>query len=171
MAQQPRRYRRKPFAVFEHGTRIYAPCPSEDCFRVAATDATGKRFSYKFANEDDARDKARELEAFLASCTPIYGGRTGDRTVGVLASSYIEHLEGRSIRYRERQEAGAPRGTSFGRRAQLQARPSNSWAFESTANRTHFSSWFDLAEAASATPATQVVRPATASTGGWILTS
>lgn len=104
MALQPRRYRRKPFAVFEHGTRIYAPCPSEDCFRVAATDATGKRFSYKFANEDDARDKARELEAFLASRTPIYGGRTGDRTVGVLASSYIEHLEGRSIRYRERQD-------------------------------------------------------------------
>lgn len=104
MGQRARRYRNKPFAVFEHGTRIYAPCPSEDCFRVTTTDAGGRRLSYKLAREDDARAKARELEAFLASRTPIYGGRAGDRTVGVLASLYVEHLAGRSVRYRERQD-------------------------------------------------------------------
>ena len=104
MAQQPRRYRRKPLATFEHGTRIYAPTPSEDCYRVSATDATGRRVSHKFAVESHAREKARELEAFLATRTPLYGGRSGDRTVGVLASLYIDHLEGRSVRYRERQD-------------------------------------------------------------------
>lgn len=104
MAQQPRRYRRKPLATFEHGTRIYAPTPSEDCYRVSATDATGRRVSHKFAIESHAREKARELEAFLATRTPLYGGRSGDRTVGVLASLYIDHLEGRSVRYRERQD-------------------------------------------------------------------
>ncbi|MGH3032794.1 MAG: tyrosine-type recombinase/integrase [Gaiellaceae bacterium] len=104
MAQRPRRYRTKPFAVYEHGTRIYAPCPSEDCYRVSVTDATGTRLFYKFAREEDARVKARELEAYLASRTPIYGGKNGDRTVGVLASLYMEHLAGRSVRYRARQD-------------------------------------------------------------------
>lgn len=28
MPEAPRRYRRKPFAVFENGTRIYAPTKS-----------------------------------------------------------------------------------------------------------------------------------------------
>lgn len=103
--QQQRKYRRKPFAVFEHGTRIYAPTPTEDCYRVSASeDGTGKRLSFKFAREDDARAKARELEAFRASRTPIYGGKSGDRTVGVLAGLYIEHLKTRSTRYRERQD-------------------------------------------------------------------
>lgn len=104
MAQQPRRYRRKPLATFEHGTRIYAPSPSEDCYRVSATDATGRRVSHKFANETHAREKAREIEAFLASHTPLYGGRHGERTVGTLASSYMDHLQGRSVRYQERQD-------------------------------------------------------------------
>lgn len=95
MAQAPRRYRKKPFAVYEHGTRIYAPTKGEDCYRVIAADAAaGKRPAFKFAREDDARAKAREFEAFLASRTPLYGTTDGDRTVGALASAYMRHPEG-----------------------------------------------------------------------------
>jgi hypothetical protein len=32
------RYRKKPFARLEHGTRIYAPSPGEARYRVVATD-------------------------------------------------------------------------------------------------------------------------------------
>jgi hypothetical protein len=71
-----RRYRKKPLAVHEHGTRVYAPSNGEDCYRVIATDVTGRRVFHKFALEDDARAKARELEAYLSSRTPIYGART-----------------------------------------------------------------------------------------------
>ena len=104
MPTNSRRYRKKPLAVLEHGTRVYAPSNGEDCYRVTATDVTGRRVFHKFALEDDARAKARELEAYLSSRTPIYGGKNGDRTVGVLASLYMDHLAGRSVRYRERQD-------------------------------------------------------------------
>ena len=33
-----RRYRKKPLAQFEHGTRIYAPSDGESRYRVVATD-------------------------------------------------------------------------------------------------------------------------------------
>jgi len=44
VAQQPRRYRRKPLATFEHGTRIYAPTPSEDCYRSGLRKGTWRRW-------------------------------------------------------------------------------------------------------------------------------
>lgn len=104
MPSAPRRYRRQPFAVFEHGTRIYATSVGEDCYRVSTSDATGKRLWHKFAREEDARAKAREFEAYLASRTPLYGRRDGERTVGALSTRYMEHLAGKSVRYRERQD-------------------------------------------------------------------
>ena len=33
--------RRSPFAVFEHGTRIYAPSAAEGCYRLVTTDPDG----------------------------------------------------------------------------------------------------------------------------------
>ena len=63
MPTRPRHYRKKPLATFEHGTRIYAPTAGEARYRVVATDSTGSRLFHKLAAEDDARAKARELEA------------------------------------------------------------------------------------------------------------
>lgn len=63
---QGSRYRKKPLAVFEHGTRIYAPSSGEDCYRVTVTTVTGKRLFHKFVREDVARAKARELETYLS---------------------------------------------------------------------------------------------------------
>ena len=105
MAERPRRYRKKPLATFEHGTRIHAPSAGEKRYRVIATDVDGRRVFHKYVREDDARAKARQLEAYLASKTSLYGGRGGDRTVGALASLYVTHLAGRSVRYQERQDA------------------------------------------------------------------
>lgn len=102
MPNETRRYRKKPLAVFEHGTRLYAPSDGEGCYRVVATDGDGKRLFHKFTREEVARAKARELEAYLATNTPVRG--SGDRTVGALAGLYLEHLAGRSRRYQERQE-------------------------------------------------------------------
>lgn len=103
MSDPARRYRKKPLAVFEHGTRLYAPSHGEGCYRVVATDTGGKRLFHKFSREEAARAKARELESYLASNTPIHG--CGDRSVAALATAYLTHLEGRSRRYQERQEA------------------------------------------------------------------
>ena len=105
MSTSPRRYRKKPLAAFEHGTRIYSPTGAEDCYRVTATDATGRRLFHKFASEHGARAKARELEAYLADHTPLSGRRSGERTVATLAGLYLAHLTGRSTRYQERQES------------------------------------------------------------------
>jgi hypothetical protein len=104
VAEGPRRYRKKPLAAFENGTRIYAPSNGEDCYRVIAADAVGNRLFHKFAREEDARAKARELEAYLGSKTPLYGRRDGTRNVGALASVYMDHLASKSARYRERQD-------------------------------------------------------------------
>jgi integrase len=98
-----RRYRKKPLAVFEHGTRIYAPTPDAPRYRVVAADTTGSRIFLKLRTEDDARAKARELEAYLASATPVRGPDEV-RTVAALADRYRESLSTRSARYRERQE-------------------------------------------------------------------
>lgn len=104
MPARPRRYRKKPLAAFEHGTRLYAPTSGERRYRVVATDAAGGRLFHKFASEDDARAKARELEAYLADATPIRSTAERPRTVAALAEGYLAHLGGRSLRYRERQE-------------------------------------------------------------------
>lgn len=99
-----RKYRKKPLAVFENGTRLYAPSPGESRHRVVASDVTGQRMFFKFDSEADARAKARELEAYLGSATPVRGSAEELRTVGALAARYMVHLEGRSTRYRERQD-------------------------------------------------------------------
>lgn len=58
-----RRYRKKPLAQFEHGTRIYAPSGGESRHRVVASDpASGERIFAKLATEEQARAKAREFE-------------------------------------------------------------------------------------------------------------
>ncbi len=103
MASQPRTYRKKPFAVFEHGTRIYAPSRGESRYRVVSTDGGGHRVFCKLASEEAARAKAREIEVHLARRAPLRPP-TGHRTVAALAEGYLEHLGGRSVRYRERQQ-------------------------------------------------------------------
>ena len=101
------RYRKKPLAQFEHGTRIYAPTANEPRFRVVATDPTNdERIFVKCPSEGHARAKARELEQFLAQAAPIRDLRVdGARTVERLAASYVEdHLAELSLRYREKQQ-------------------------------------------------------------------
>jgi hypothetical protein len=100
---QPQRYRKKPLAVFEQGTRIYAPSAGEDRFRVVAGDAAGGRVSYKFRIEPEARAKAREIESFLAAQVPLRARPDQPRTVGTLGAAYLGHLEGRSAGYQDRQ--------------------------------------------------------------------
>jgi hypothetical protein len=61
------RYRKKPLAQLEHGSRIYAPSAGEARYRVVATDpVSGERIFVKCRTEDIARAKARELEQFIA---------------------------------------------------------------------------------------------------------
>ena len=53
------RYRKKPLAQFEHGTRIYAPTANEPRYRVVATDPTNdERIFVKCPSEEHARAKA-----------------------------------------------------------------------------------------------------------------
>jgi len=103
MHGQPRTYRKKPLAVFERGTRIYAPSRGESRYRVVSSDGVGNRLFYKLASEAAARAKAREIEAHLARRAPLRPP-TGHGTVAALAEGYLEHLGGRSVRYRERQQ-------------------------------------------------------------------
>jgi integrase len=105
MADRRRTYRKKPLAVFEAGTRIYAPSRGEPRYRVVATDAEGNRVFHKAASESDARARAREIEAHLASAVPLGPTPSGPRTVGALAEAYLSSLAGRSRRYRERQDS------------------------------------------------------------------
>jgi hypothetical protein len=61
------RYRKKPLAQLEHGTRIYAPSPSETRYQAVGTDpVSGERIFVKVRTEELARGKARELEQFIA---------------------------------------------------------------------------------------------------------
>lgn len=102
-----RRYRKKPLAQFEHGTRIYAPSEAEPRYRVVASDpASGERIFAKLATEEQARAKAREFEQLLAHTAPIRDPRSeAPRTVSHLAERYsADHLAGLSLRYREKQE-------------------------------------------------------------------
>lgn len=100
------RYRKKPLTQFEHGTRIYAPSDGERTYRVVARDpSTGQRIFAKRATEDEARERAREIEALVASAVPVRSHEDGARTVGALADRYVEdHLTSLSLRYREKQE-------------------------------------------------------------------
>ncbi|HEX5267672.1 MAG TPA: hypothetical protein VFW24_12950 [Acidimicrobiales bacterium] len=104
MSDRPRTYRKKPFAVFEHGTRIYAPTRGELRWRVVAGDAEGTRVFHKVGTEDAARARARVIEADLARHAPLRPAE-GPRTVRALSAAYLASLEGRSFRYRERQAA------------------------------------------------------------------
>lgn len=99
----PRRYR-KPIVAFEYGTRIYAPSDGEPRYRLIAKDPTGTRVFLKFANEEDARRRARQLEAMLASSVSMPGRRHAPATVGLLIDRYLASLGSRSTRYAERQE-------------------------------------------------------------------
>jgi hypothetical protein len=95
----PSRYRKKPLAQLEHGTRIYAPSPSEARYRVVANDpVSGERIFAKCRTEEQARSKARELEQVIAQCAPIRDSAdAGPRTVERLAHRYIDdHLSGLS---------------------------------------------------------------------------
>jgi integrase len=102
----PSRYRKKPLAQLEHGTRIYAPSAGEARYRIVATDPVlGERIFVNCRTEAAARAKARELEGFIAQPAPIRDpGDAGPRTVERLAVRYIEdHLLGLSLRFREKQ--------------------------------------------------------------------
>lgn len=103
VSTHPRSYRRKPLAIFEHGTRLYAPSAGEDRYRVVAMDVGGSRLFYKFVSEAEARRKAREVESYLANRTPLRSTPDQPRTVAALAHDYLLHLRGRSVRYQERQ--------------------------------------------------------------------
>jgi integrase len=103
----PSRYRKKPLAQLEHGTRIYAPSSGETRYRVVTTDPTsGERIFAKCRTEEAARAKARELDDFVGQAAPIRDRTAeGPRTVERLAASYIDdHLSGLSLRYREKQQ-------------------------------------------------------------------
>jgi hypothetical protein len=100
------RYRKKPLAQLEQGTRIYAPSPSKARYRVVATDrVSGERIFVKCRTEDQARARARELEQFIAQSAPVRDPQdAGPRSVERLAGRYIEdHLSGLSVRFREKQ--------------------------------------------------------------------
>lgn len=65
--------RKKPLAVFEHGTRIYAPSDSNPHYRVVATDpVSGRRTELTATVEDKARCRARELEGRIASAVDLH---------------------------------------------------------------------------------------------------
>lgn len=99
-----RTYRKKPLATFEHGTKLYSPSDGERRYRVVGRDVTGERLYFKFDRESVARAKARELESYFGTGTPVRGTANEPRTVAALAARYLIHLAGRSTRYRERQE-------------------------------------------------------------------
>lgn len=103
----PAKYRKKPLAQFEHGTRIYAPSTSETRYRVVATDPeTGRRFSTKAPDEDAARRRAHEIEERIARSSPVHAiTDERSRTVRLLAHRYVEdHLATLSLRFREKQQ-------------------------------------------------------------------
>ncbi len=96
--------RRKPLVSYEFGTRIYAPSEGEPRYRVVTTDVDGQRVFAKFSSEEAARQRARELEARLASAVILPGRANAPTTVGGLIDRYLVSLSSRSTRYAERQE-------------------------------------------------------------------
>jgi integrase len=94
-------YRKKPLAVFENGTRIYAPTASEPRYRVVApTMGAGRTFA-RFDDEQSARRHARQLddEVTNRASTAI----DAPATVGELTRRYLTSLGSMSVRYQERQ--------------------------------------------------------------------
>jgi len=59
-----RTYRKKPVAVFENGTRIYAPSASEPRYRVVAPAVDGRTFT-RCDDEETARRHARDVDGAL----------------------------------------------------------------------------------------------------------
>lgn len=106
MPRNARRSRSKPVAVFEHGTRIYAPTASQP-YRVVGQDpVTGRRFFNRLATEEAARERAREVEQLIASSVEIQRAkREAPRAVRNLAARYqSDYLVGKSTRFQEKQE-------------------------------------------------------------------
>ncbi len=99
-------YRKRPLAVFEHGTRIYAPSGGEHRHRVVARDAaTGERIFLKIASEEEARLRAREIEERLAAAASLREPDRWSRTVEDLSRRYVDdYLSSKSNRYREKHE-------------------------------------------------------------------
>ena len=97
---------RKPVAVFEHGTRIYAPVDGERRHRIVARDpATGERIFVAAGTEQEARLRAREIEERLEAAASIREPDRWSRTVEDLARRYVDdHLTTKSNRYREKHE-------------------------------------------------------------------
>lgn len=100
----PRRRYSKPIAFFEYGTRLYAPSEGESRYRVIARDPTGKRMFHRFVTEDEARRRARDIEAMLGSSMAVPGRLHAPATVDQLIDRYLSSLGSRSVRYVERQE-------------------------------------------------------------------
>jgi integrase len=98
-----RRYR-KPLVSFEFGTRIYGPTDAEPRYRVVTRTIDGGRVSHKFATEDEARLRARELEKLLSTAVTFPGRSHAPATVGGLIDRYVASLGSHSTRYAERQE-------------------------------------------------------------------
>ena len=101
----PSRYRKKPLAQLEHGTRIYAPSPRRDPV-PGRRHRPGVRRAHlrQGRTEEPARAKARELEQLIAEPPPPRPSTRGRGTVGALAGRYVEdHLAALSLRYREKQ--------------------------------------------------------------------
>jgi len=98
------RYRKKPLAQLEHGTRIYEPSSGEPRYRVVAVDPVSReRIFVKLRTEEEARAKAREVEQFIALQASIRD-EGGARTIDRLADRYVdEHLSTLSVRFREKQ--------------------------------------------------------------------
>jgi integrase len=99
-----RRYR-KPLVTFEFGTRIYSPSEAERRYRIIAKDPSGGRIFQKFASEDEARARARQLEAMLASSVILPSRGSAPTTVAQLTELYAASLGSRSTRYAERQKS------------------------------------------------------------------
>lgn len=97
---------RKPIAVFEHGTRIYAPVDGERRHRIVARDATtGERIFVAASSEEQARLRAREIEERLDAAASIREPDRWSRTVEDLARRYVDdHLTTKSNRYREKHQ-------------------------------------------------------------------
>lgn len=107
MPKKSRNSRTKPLAIFEHGTRVYAPTASRPTFRVVGNDpVTGRRFFHRLTTEELARERAREVELLIAKSVEVQRAKErAPRTVRNLADRYqSDYLTGKSKRFQERQE-------------------------------------------------------------------
>lgn len=150
-----RRYRKKPLAVFENGTRLYAPCPSQPRYRVVARDISGDRLFFKFDSEADARIKARLVSSSRTSAQPR---RSADQSTSrepspALSARYLTHLTGRSA-WRSRRPRTSRSACRCSRRACRTTSLGSSVLFAASEVTSHSSSprptadrWSDVAAA------------------------